>query len=106
MSVFCIAAGVLGAVLGYILNWALRHNPKPDATEIIALIGMIAGGIVVQLIKDNLLQCPGAVAWYLIGVGVGFFIYSLALWVGWEKIKTEVSEGKLDGLPFSPFKFW
>ncbi len=105
MNVFCVASVVIGAVLGYTLNWALRHNPKPDSKEVSALIGMVVSGIVVQLVKD-LLNCPAGLAWYLIGVGIGFFVYTLALWRGWEKIKTLVAQGKLAGVPFLPFKFW
>lgn len=106
MIVFCVAAGVLGLVLGYTLNWALRHNPQPDAREVIALIGMVAGGVVIQLVKDDVFDCTSGLAWYLIGVGAGFFFYTLALWKGWERIKTLMEQGKLKGTPFSVFKYW
>jgi hypothetical protein len=104
MNVFCVASFCIGAVLGYTLNWALRHNPKPDSKEVIALIGAVVGGVAVQLVKD-LLNCPASLAWYMIGVGVGFFVYTLALWRGWEKIKPLIDQMKLAGVPFWPFKY-
>jgi len=106
MNVYCVAAGFLGAFLGYVLNWALRHNPKPDAKEVIALVGLIVGGAAVQLVKKGLFKCDEALAWYLIGAGLGFFIFTVALWLRWEKIKKLIDQKTLDGVPFTPFRFW
>lgn len=96
MIISCIAALCFGMVIGYVLNWAVRHNPKPDAKEVSALIAAVVGGTVVSLIR-NLINCPNAISWYLIGLAIGFFLYTIAIWKRWELMT------KLTRLPFLPW---
>ncbi len=104
MTLSCVAALSFGIVIGYILNWAIRHNPKPDAKEVAALIAAVAGGSVVTLIR-GLIGCPNAMSWYLIGLAVGFFLYTVALWLRWEQIRNLVTQARLNGIPLFPWLY-
>ena len=101
--VWCVAAACLGVLLGYVFNWAIRHNPKPDGKEVAALVAVLVGGAAVTLVRE-LVGCPTALAWYLIGLPLGFLSYLIALHFGWERIQALLAQGKLKGAPLFPWR--
>ncbi len=104
MTVFCIAAGLLGIILGYVFHWAIRRDPKPDAAELAALVAILVAGVVITFIKDQFLQCPAAFAWYVIGLFVGFVIFLLFFFMKWETFSQQLKKEGQMKVPFFPFK--
>ena len=100
----CFAAFVLGGFLGYILSWAKRLNPKPDAKEVATLAGIVLGGGAISLVHE-LIRCPSALEWYIVGLPVGYAAYLGALKLKWDTIVTAMNAGRLQGVPFSPLTF-
>ena len=90
MLVWCVAAGALGLVMGFVLHLSLRTNPKLDAKQVSSLVGIVVGGTVLALV-GRLVACPEALAWYLIGFAIGFFLYAIAYWRNWERQRRRLS---------------
>lgn len=96
MSVASIGALVLGAVIGYLAHFVARRNPTPSIGDLGAIVGVILGGAVFKIITG-----PEQTSWYLIGLGVGFFLYLVALLAGGEKVRQLTEERQ--PLPLLPF---
>jgi Na+-translocating ferredoxin:NAD+ oxidoreductase RnfD subunit len=79
MQVELVAACVIGTVLGYITHFLIRRDANPGVKDLAAIVGVILGAGVLGVVG----QGP-AVSWYMIGIGIGFFLYWLALMVGRE----------------------
>ena len=104
MTVWCAGASSLGAVIGYLLNWTVRHDRKPDARELTLLIGAAAGGTAIVRVRE-LMACEDALAWYLIGLAAGFFLYSVAVWSRWDALKRLIATRALHALPLFPWRY-
>lgn len=79
MPVNLIAACVLGAVLGYITHFLIRKDANPGIKDLSIIIADVLGGGVFGVIGGG-----DATSWYLIGLGIGFFLYWAALMLGRE----------------------
>jgi ABC-type uncharacterized transport system permease subunit len=96
MTVENIGALFLGAVIGYLAHFVARRNPTPKIGDLGTIIGVILGGAVFKVITG-----PEQTSWYLIGLGLGFFLYLVALFAGGEKVKQLSAERQ--PLPLLPF---
>ncbi len=99
-NIFCIGAGALGLMLGYILSWSTRRQ-EPSAIDAAALIGTAFGGTILTVVDK--LNCPQALPIYIIGLGIGFSLYLIALRYHWTKVLQLINEGKLKNPPVFPW---
>jgi len=90
-------------MIGYLLNWTVRHDPKPDAREVTALISAALGGTAVLHVQDRV-ACQSALAWYLIGLASGFFAYTTALWMNWDAIANRRGRDRRKRVPLFPWR--
>lgn len=70
---FIVGLGALffGLIIGWMVYRILRHKAgAPWLSDLIALLGIIAGAAVLAFFRDNVLF-----GWYAIGLVVGFFAY-------------------------------
>lgn len=72
----------LGAIIGYLLHYLVRRDPKPGIKDLSGIIAAIVGGAVLKVLEG-----ADQVNWYLVGLGIGFFLYWAALLAGAEKTK-------------------
>ena len=104
MTVWCAGAAALGSVIGYLLNWTVRHGRKPDARELTLLIGAAAGGTAIARTRE-LMACTDALGWYFIGLAAGFFLYSAAVRFRWDTLKRLIATRALHELPLFPWRY-
>lgn len=95
MSTATIGAAVFGTVVGYLLHYLVRRDARPGIKDLSGIIGAIIGGVVLRV-----LESPEETSWYLIGLGIGFFLYWAALLAGREKVKGIRDVGTLPLFPF------
>jgi uncharacterized membrane protein YeaQ/YmgE (transglycosylase-associated protein family) len=96
MTLAAIGAAVLGLVIGYLTHYLVRRDQQAGVGDLAMIIGAILGAAIFNIIKE-----PEATYWYLIGLGIGFFLYWLALLLGREKVKKLIEQKK--ALPVLPF---
>ena len=96
MSADLVGAVVFGTVVGYLVHYLVRRDREPGVGDIGAIIGVVLGGGVLKVVSSE-----GMMSWYLIGLGIGFFLYWLALMAGREKVPKSPAE--LPPLPLFPF---
>jgi uncharacterized membrane protein YeaQ/YmgE (transglycosylase-associated protein family) len=96
MTLTAIGAAILGTVIGYLLHYLVRKDQQAGISDLAAIIAAILGATIFKIIVG-----PIATNWYLIGLGVGFFLYWVALLLGREKIKIRIAEKK--PVPVVPF---
>jgi hypothetical protein len=96
MTLAAIGAAVLGTVIGYLTHFLVRRDQQAGIGDLAVIIGAILGAAVFKIISG-----PVATNWYLIGLGIGFFLYWLALLLGREKVKKLIEQNK--PLPVLPF---
>lgn len=96
MTVAEIGALVLGIVLGFLTHYLVRRDQEPGIEDLAAIIAAVLGAQVFKVITGQ-----DQTSWYLIGLGVGFFLYWLALLLGREQVKQlKMQNKKLPLLPF------
>ncbi len=95
MTLAAIGAAVLGLVIGYLTHYLVRRDQQAGVGDLAIIIGAILGAAIFKVIS------PEATNWYLIGLGLGFFLYWLALLLGREKVKKLIAQKK--ALPVLPF---
>lgn len=98
-AISCLAAGLVGLVLGYVFSWSVRST-KPGIGEIGSLVAILFGGTVTPSLP--IVQCQNAMTFYLLGLAVGFFIYILMVRFNWEHFPKNVCGGAIR-LPLLPF---
>lgn len=96
MTVETVGAVVLGVVIGFLAHYLIRRDPEPGIEDLAAIVGVVLGSVVFNVITGQ-----DQTSWYLIGLGVGFFLYWLALLAGLERVKKHHQEMK--PLPLLPF---
>lgn len=96
MTVETVGAVVLGVVIGFLAHYLIRKDPEPGIEDLAAIVGVVLGSVVFNVITGQ-----DQTSWYLIGLGVGFLLYWLALLVGLERVKKHYREMK--PLPLFPF---
>lgn len=102
MSASLVGCWLLGTVLGYLTHFLVRRTANPGIGDLAAIIGVIAGGTVLKVVSGG-----DQMSWYLIGLGVGFFLFWAALLAGKEQQRsvkgidpTVMSERPLKLFPF------
>jgi uncharacterized membrane protein YeaQ/YmgE (transglycosylase-associated protein family) len=95
MTLAAIGAAVLGLVIGYLTHYLVRRDPQAGIEDLAVIIGAILGAAIFKVVS------PEATNWYLIGLGLGFFLYWLALALGRENVKKLIEQRK--ALPVLPF---
>jgi hypothetical protein len=99
MSAEVIGASALGTVLGYVVHYLIRRDANPGIKDLAAIIGALLGGVVFKVLVG-----PNETSWYMIGLGVGFFLYWAALMVGRETVKSPLPRTAAErGLTLFPF---
>lgn len=110
MTASTVGPLVLGALLGYLTHYLVRRDPDPGIQDLGAIIASLLGGAAL-----GALGTPSQVDWYLVGLGVGFFLYWAALAVGRERTGPSSAAGAEDAssnsgrrptvrlFPFLPF---
>jgi len=98
-NIFCIGAGVLGALLGYFFGYTTR-NQQPSTTEFTTLFSTVLGGTVLTLLGQ--FQCADVLPVYVIGVAVGYVIYIGLVALHWNAIAGSMEEGSLSRVPLFP----
>jgi hypothetical protein len=99
MNVGLIGAFLLGMVLGYLTHFLVRRDVNPGVKDLGGIVGIIVGGVALKVLAG-----PDETSWYLIGLGVGFFLYWAALMVGSEKVKSPLPKTASErGLTLFPF---
>ena len=96
MPVENVGALVLGVVIGFLAHYFVRRDPEPGVEDLGAIVGVVLGSVVFNIITGQ-----DQTSWYLIGLGIGFFLYWLALLAGREQVKKLRQEMK--PLPLLPF---
>jgi hypothetical protein len=96
MTLKTAGALVLGTVIGYLAHYLVRRDPEPGVEDLGAIVGVVLGSVVFNVITGQ-----DQTSWYLIGLGVGFFLYWLALLAGREQVKKLRQE--MRALPILPF---
>lgn len=96
MTTAAIGALVLGIVIGYLTHYLVRRDQEAGVGDLAVIIGAVLGATVFKVITGQ-----DQTSWYLIGLGVGFFLYWLALVLGREQVKQLI--GKKQPLPLFPF---
>jgi hypothetical protein len=88
MSVHEIGAFALGAALGCLTQNLIRRDPNPGIADLAAIVAVISGAAVFKAVLGE-----SETSWYLIGVGVGFFLCWVALLLGHGRPRTNGSSG-------------
>ena len=84
MNIAPIGVGLLGAVLGYLTHYLVRRDEKPGIEDLGSIAGMLLTGVVIKVVTPE--NSPAdQIYWYMFGVGIGFFLYWLALMLGRER---------------------
>ena len=83
MSAATLGPLLFGAVVGYLVHYLIRRDAKPGIADLAGIIGAMLGAGVMKVVST-----PEATDWYLIGIGIGFFLYWAALLAGREKVKS------------------
>lgn len=73
MSVPAVAGFALGVFVGFLVWYFIVRLQTFTIAGLTSLVGIIAGGAVIKLIEDNVKG--SGIAWYLIGLLVGFLLY-------------------------------
>lgn len=101
MSVHEIGAFALGAALGCLTQNLIRRDPNPGIADLAAILAVISGAAVCKVVVGE-----SDTSWYLIGVGVGFFLCWLALLLEHRRPRTNGSSGiESDRGSVTPFSF-
>jgi len=95
MTLAAIGALVLGMVLGYLAHYMVRRDQQAGVGELAVVIAALLGAAVFKVITGQ-----DQTSWYLIGLGVGFFLYWFQLLLSREQIKKLIQEKKQ--LPIAP----
>lgn len=96
MTVAEIGALALGTVLGFLTHYLVRRDQQPGVEDLAAIIAAVLGALVFNVITGS-----DQTSWYLIGLGIGFFLYWLALLLGREQVRQlQLQNRKLPLLPF------
>jgi hypothetical protein len=99
MSAAIAAPCVFGAVLGYLTHYLVRRDANPGIKDLAGIVGVLFGGVVFKVLLG-----PNETSWYMIGLGVGFFLYWAALMVGRETVKSPLPKTASErGLRLFPF---
>ena len=84
MNIQYIGVAVLGMVLGYLMHYLVRRDEKAGIADLGSIAVMLLTGVVIKVVAPE--NSPtDQIYWYLIGLGIGFFLYWLALMAGREK---------------------
>ena len=83
-------------LLGFLTHYLVRRDQKAGIGDLGAIVGVLLGSLLLDWVAGS-----EQTSWYLIGLCIGFFIYWLALLLGWEQVEQIKKEGKL--LPLLPF---
>jgi hypothetical protein len=94
MSTPSIAAAVFGAVLGYLTHYLVRRDANPGIEDLSAIVGVVLGDVVLRTVGVD------ETSSYLIGLGIGFFLYWAALMAGRETTKSLEPARRLTLFPF------
>lgn len=100
-NLYCVAAVVLGLLLGYLFAYSGRQQ-QPNANEIAGLLGTVLGGGALSLI-EQFKQCGDALALYVIGVAVGYALYVFVLQRNWSLVEHLQSAHGLKRAPLLPW---
>jgi hypothetical protein len=84
MNIAYIGVAVIGTVLGYLMHYLVRRDEKPGVADLGIIVGVLLAGTAINIVTPAN-SPPNQVYWYLIGLGIGFFLYWLALMFGREK---------------------
>lgn len=102
-NIYCIGAGVLGLLLGYVFAWSSKaSDPKPSGNEIAGLLGTVLGGAALQLL--NQIDCPERLPIYIIGVALGYLLYLVLLNFKWPLVQHLVDQHGLRQSPLLPWR--
>lgn len=97
--VYCGSAALLGMILGYSFNWAIRKG-QPGAYDVASLVSVILGGTTIDVLGR--IHCPEALSYYLIGLAVGFVAYLILLSRNWPTVMWLMQHGVLQSPPLFP----
>lgn len=96
MTVEIVGALILGVVIGYLAHYFVRREPEPGVEDLGAIVSVVLGSVVFNVITGQ-----DQTSWYLIGLGIGFFLYWIALLAGREQVR-ELRRA-MKPLPLFPF---
>jgi ABC-type uncharacterized transport system permease subunit len=99
MTAGIVGVCLLGAVLGYLTHFLVRRDAKAGIKDLAAIVGVLLGDVIFKVVVGEV-----EANWYMIGIGLGFFLYWAALMIGRETVKTPIpltaSERGLRLFPF------
>ncbi|MBI2069565.1 MAG: hypothetical protein HYT79_03105 [Elusimicrobia bacterium] len=89
-----IGSASLGVVIFWVVCYFVRRFEKFTLKTLTSVIGLLVGGAVVKFVGDD----KTLLAWYAIGLGVGFILYLISSYFpppggGWFWTNTDSSGG-------------